>query len=96
MIKACFVSFWCSYKIQFDLEVVCSFGNILERTFSRLTLIRCCSGGREPIQQPSAAAGALRQVARKRPGRPEGPHQGERRRAAPITAIVSPGLSSLD
>lgn len=31
----------------------------------------------EPLQQPSAAPGALRQVAWKRPGRHEDPHQGE-------------------
>lgn len=79
MSQACLdrrVSFW-----WFDLEV-----EIHLKELSRLILIQCCAGEREPIQQPSAAAGALRQVARKRPGSNEGPHQGERRRMGPITA----------
>lgn len=66
-------------KIQFDLEAVCP-SVVVKRVFAEplcLTLIRCCSGGRKSLQQSSAAAGTLRQVAWKRPGEYESPYQGE-------------------
>lgn len=48
----------------------------------------CCAGGREPLQQPPAAPGALRQVARKRPGGHEDPHQGEQEMEREVEAQV--------